>query len=43
MLRKTTLELGTLSIGQWRGFGDAVPQLFDQRQPLLDAEPFDAE
>lgn len=42
MLRKATLELRTLSAGQWRGLGYAVPQLFDQRQPLLDAEPFDA-
>jgi len=45
VIRNPTIEFGALSLRQGHGavFGNAVPQLFDERQALFDAEPIDAE
>ncbi len=38
---ESTIKLSTLRICQRGGVGNAVPELFDKHQALLDAEPFD--
>jgi hypothetical protein len=44
VIRKPILELSTLGIGQRYGrFIEALPNLLDERQALLGAEPIDAE
>ena len=42
VVRETTIKLAALGVCQRCGGGNAVPELFDEHQALLDAEPFDA-
>ena len=43
VVRKTTIKLGMLGVCQRCSGGNAVPELFDEYQALLDAETIDTE